>query len=94
MTKCLFGNQSQDIETCPMAYIHISGYYPNWRYYLARKELCPNMEGIISCAFCGKISEELFKLIHGPNNIYICDECVGLCNEIIYEEIRKKEPKP
>lgn len=37
------------------------------------------------CSFCGKTQDQVKKLIAGPE-VYICDECVGLCNEIIYEE--------
>lgn len=36
------------------------------------------------CSFCGKSQEEVGKLIAGPN-VYICDECIGLCNEIMTE---------
>ncbi len=52
------------------------------------------------CSFCGKNQEEVKKLIAGPS-VYICDECIGLCNEIIAEEYEKEEaqvgdkvPKP
>jgi len=40
---------------------------------------------VISCSFCGKTQKEVRKLIAGPT-VYICDECVELCNEIIAEE--------
>lgn len=40
---------------------------------------------ILRCSFCGKSQDEVKKLIAGPT-IYICDECVDLCNEIIAEE--------
>ncbi|WP_250278502.1 ATP-dependent Clp protease ATP-binding subunit ClpX [[Clostridium] colinum] len=40
----------------------------------------------ITCSFCGKTQEEAKKLVAGPKNIYICDECVDLCCQIIYEE--------
>ena len=39
----------------------------------------------LSCSFCGKSQEEVRKLIAGPT-VYICDECIELCNEIIAEE--------
>jgi ATP-dependent Clp protease ATP-binding subunit ClpX len=39
----------------------------------------------IKCSFCGRGQDEVKKLIAGPT-VYICDECVGLCNEIIAEE--------
>ncbi len=41
------------------------------------------------CSFCGKGQEEVKKLIAGPT-VYICDECVGLCNEIIAEELENE----
>ena len=41
------------------------------------------------CSFCNKGQEEVRRLIAGPNEVYICDECVQLCKEIINEE----EPK-
>jgi ATP-dependent Clp protease ATP-binding subunit ClpX len=42
------------------------------------------------CSFCNKGQEEVRRLIAGPNQVYICDECVQLCREIIEEE----EPAP
>ena len=44
--------------------------------------------GNLSCSFCGKSQKEVKKLIAGPT-VYICDECIGLCNDIIAEEIEK-----
>ncbi|HOJ71258.1 MAG TPA: ATP-dependent Clp protease ATP-binding subunit ClpX [Syntrophorhabdaceae bacterium] len=43
----------------------------------------------LHCSFCGKSQDEVKKLIAGPM-VYICDECVGLCNEIIQEEVKKE----
>ncbi len=43
----------------------------------------------LQCSFCGKNQREVKKLIAGPN-VYICDECISLCNEIIAEEIQKE----
>ena len=40
----------------------------------------------LKCSFCGKSQEQLRKLIAGPG-VYICDECVDLCNEILDEEL-------
>jgi ATP-dependent Clp protease ATP-binding subunit ClpX len=55
---------------------------------------------ILYCSFCGKSQHEVRKLIAGPS-VYICDECVELCNDIIREELeesgagdRAKLPKP
>jgi len=56
----------------------------------------------LTCSFCGKSQEEVRKLIAGPT-VYICDECIELCNDIIAEETKleeasspdiKKLPKP
>ncbi|MBI5496731.1 MAG: ATP-dependent Clp protease ATP-binding subunit ClpX [Deltaproteobacteria bacterium] len=51
-----------------------------------------NPEGILSCSFCGKTQKEVKKLIAGPG-VYICDECISLCNDIIAEEMDKEERK-
>ena len=40
----------------------------------------------LSCSFCGKTQEEVRKLVAGPS-VYICDECVDLCNDILTEEL-------
>ena len=44
----------------------------------------------LSCTFCGKGQEEVRKLIAGPS-VYICDECVDLCNDIIEEEVKAED---
>jgi ATP-dependent Clp protease ATP-binding subunit ClpX len=54
---------------------------------MPRKE---NSSGELVCSFCGKSQDEVKKLIAGPS-VYICDECVSLCNEIIQEEYEQKE---
>ena len=46
----------------------------------------------LSCSFCGKSQKEVKKLIAGPT-VYICDECIGLCNDIIAEEIAGEEKR-
>jgi ATP-dependent Clp protease ATP-binding subunit ClpX len=47
----------------------------------------------LSCSFCGKSQKEVRKLIAGPT-VYICDECIELCNDIIAEEYGQEEPGP
>ena len=42
---------------------------------------------LLYCSFCGKSQHEVRKLIAGPS-VFICDECVELCNDIIREEIQ------
>jgi len=44
----------------------------------------------LSCSFCGKSQREVKKLIAGPT-VYICDECIELCNDIIAEEFTEEE---
>lgn len=55
---------------------------------------------LLKCSFCGKTQKQVKKLIAGPG-VYICDECIDLCNEIIVEELSdastlglKELPKP
>ena len=43
-------------------------------------------KGQLKCSFCGKTQEQVKKLVAGPG-VYICDECIELCNEIIEEEL-------
>ena len=46
-------------------------------------------KGQLKCSFCGKVQEQVKKLIAGPG-VYICDECIELCNEIIEEELNEE----
>src|SRR5690625_5760358 len=57
-------------------------------------------KGQLKCSFCGKSQEQVRKLVAGPG-VYICDECIELCNEIVEEELGTSEstelqeiPKP
>lgn len=57
-------------------------------------------KGQLKCSFCGKIQDQVKKLVAGPG-VYICDECIELCNEIIEEELMEENelelgdlPKP
>ncbi|MBA4349214.1 MAG: ATP-dependent Clp protease ATP-binding subunit ClpX [Thermodesulfovibrio sp.] len=50
-------------------------------------------DSVLRCSFCGKGQDEVKKLIAGPM-VYICDECVGLCDEIIEEEFSPAEKEP
>ncbi len=57
-------------------------------------------KGQLKCSFCGKSQEQVRKLVAGPG-VYICDECIELCNEIVQEELGNEEeidmkeiPKP
>jgi ATP-dependent Clp protease ATP-binding subunit ClpX len=47
---------------------------------------------LLYCSFCGKSQHEVRKLIAGPS-VFICDECVDLCNDIIREELQDNGPK-
>ena len=41
----------------------------------------------IRCSFCGKTEDQVRKLIAGPEGVFICDECIGICSEIMEEEL-------
>ena len=45
---------------------------------------------LLKCSFCGKSQKQVKKLIAGPG-VYICDECIDLCNDIIAEEVDQEE---
>ena len=49
------------------------------------------MDDKIRCSFCGKTQDQVRKLIAGTNNVYICDECIELCGEILDEELADYE---
>ncbi|GMU56576.1 MAG: ATP-dependent Clp protease ATP-binding subunit ClpX [Candidatus Xenobia bacterium] len=49
--------------------------------------------GTLKCSFCGKNQDQVRKLIAGPG-VYICDECIELCNEIIEEELSRTTEDP
>src|SRR5258705_10938322 len=51
----------------------------------------------VQCSFCGKTQDQVRKLVAGPS-VYICDECIDLCDEIIAEEyaqeVQQQENQP
>jgi ATP-dependent Clp protease ATP-binding subunit ClpX len=48
----------------------------------------------LRCSFCGKSQKEVKKLVAGPAGVYICEECIGLCNDIIAEEVEAEADTP
>jgi ATP-dependent Clp protease ATP-binding subunit ClpX len=46
-------------------------------------------EEVLRCSFCGKSRHKVVRLVAGPG-VYICNECVGLCNQIIADELARK----
>ena len=51
-------------------------------------------ENPLRCSFCGKSQKEVKKLVAGPAGVYICEECIGLCNDIIAEEVEAETEAP
>ena len=47
----------------------------------------------VRCSFCGKTQDQVRKLIAGSKNVFICDECIELCGEILAEELEEEEEK-
>jgi ATP-dependent Clp protease ATP-binding subunit ClpX len=56
---------------------------------MAKDKESGNLGSVLHCSFCGKSQDEVRKLIAGPT-VYICDECIELCNEIIAEETEEE----
>ena len=51
------------------------------------------LDDVIFCSFCGRLKQEVNKLIEGPDGIYICDECVEICHKIMLgDEYPRKKP--
>ena len=50
--------------------------------------------GVYNCSFCGRSQDEVQRLIAGPPPIFICDECVAICNQVIAEERQRVQPTP
>ena len=86
--------------------LHLSRHYVDtrlWRVRQARSASHPEGEEgnrvpttkgtrrIYRCSFCGKSQDQVQRLIAGPNGVYICDQCVDLCREIIEAE---QAPRP
>ena len=49
------------------------------------------MEGHVRCSFCGRNENQVDKLIAGPTGVYICDECIDMCVDIMEEEYEKEQ---
>ena len=51
--------------------------------------MAPKMTGNdVRCSFCNKTQGQVRKLIAGPAGVYICDECIDICADILEEELR------
>lgn len=48
---------------------------------------------LVKCSFCGKSQKQVTKLVAGPN-VYICNECIDLCNDIIEQELTERPVSP
>ena len=69
-----------------------------WQFFKNKRQKEGNPSKIITCSFCGKTRNSVRKIIAGPN-VYICDECIDLCNDILggeypnHKNLVKKEPR-
>jgi ribosome modulation factor len=65
--------------------VQLSEWLSGWRDAVRQAANPPTAMPTWACAFCGKTRSEVRKLIAGPS-VFICDECVDLCHEIVSEE--------
>ena len=54
--------------------------------------MAKNDDRVVRCSFCGKRPEQVRRIMSGPNNVYICNECVELCNTLLREDMYETEP--
>ncbi len=54
--------------------------------------MAKNDERSVRCSFCSKRQEQVRRIMSGPNNVYICNECVELCNTLLREDMYEMEP--
>ena len=54
--------------------------------------MAKNDDRAVRCSFCGKRPEQVRRIMSGPNNVYICNECVELCNTLLREDMYELEP--
>mgnify|MGYP000772548158 FL=1 len=52
-----------------------------------------NIDDHLRCSFCGKTEDQVRKLVAGPQGVFICDECVDICSEIIDESVQNEYEK-
>ena len=52
-----------------------------------------NNDDVLRCSFCGKTEDQVRKLVAGPQGVFICDECVDICSEIIDEAVQNEYEK-
>ena len=76
-----------------VAYICGAALLARHRWRAAQQRAVRVPEGRLTCSFCGKSQDEVRKLIAGPK-VYICDECIDLCNDIIAEECEQEKALP
>ena len=54
--------------------------------------MAKNDDRVVRCSFCGKRQEQVRRIMSGPNNVYICNECVELCTSLLREDMYETEP--
>ena len=54
---------------------------------MAKKTNNGNDNYDIFCSFCGRYKDEVGKMIAGPNGIFICEDCIDVCNKVILEDL-------
>ncbi len=72
------------------AFILSFTYIPDWNDRMTDTRNGEDNGKLLYCSFCGKSQHEVRKLIAGPS-VFICDECVDLCNDIIREEVQEAQ---
>jgi len=81
------GGTRDAVEGCFLTQHHAVHEFRQLCLVMAKRYRLPKwIDGSCRCSFCGKAASAVGKLIAGPG-VYICDECVGLCIEIMEENL-------
>lgn len=65
-----------------------------WCRYIGREESMATEQKTYTCSFCGKSNDQIRRMIAGPKGVFICNECIEKCNEIIADEEGRSTGSP
>jgi len=86
VTGTITNHQSPDMFNSELSSRHETSSVPDCKSKFIRRQKMRSGEEML-CSFCNKNKNEVRKLIAGPNDVFVCDACVELCNDILADEL-------